>query len=89
MSSPRARAGVAPRVGQQHQRQQAFDVAFVREPATDGSCQPDRFARQIASLQLRPVATRVALVEDQIQDVQHATQVRLLLTAGGQTKWNS
>ena len=38
--------------------------------------EPDRLLRQVRPLQLVPAAARVALVEDQVEDAQHAAQAR-------------
>ena len=43
----------APRVGQQHQRQQPRDLAVVRQERVDGARQADRLARQVGAAAAR------------------------------------
>ena len=80
-------AGGAPRVGQQHQRQQARGLTRRRvvrgqQPAHLAG-QPDRLAGQLDLLQVRAGRRRVALVEDQVQHVQHDGEPLGPLRAGG------
>jgi hypothetical protein len=56
-------AGRAAGVGEQHQRQQRGDLAVIREHIPQGAGEPDRLGGEVGAL--------VALVEDQVQDVQH------------------
>ena len=70
----RAGAGRAPRVGQQHQRQQPGDLAVVGQQPVQLAGQPDRLGGQLGPLQVGPGAGGVALVEDQVEDVEHDPQ---------------
>ena len=80
-SGPGARRAAG--VGQEHQREQAGHVAVVGQELMDLAHQADRFVRQIGAMQLGSRARRVALVEDQVQHVQHRAQpLRPLLGVG-------
>ena len=67
-------AGGPPRVGQQHQRQQAGHLAVLGQQPAQPAGEPDRLPRQRRDRQLLPVAGAVALAEDQVQHVQHGLQ---------------
>ena len=59
----------APGVGEQHEREQAGDLVVAgREPVQQPG-QPDRLVGELGALQIGPGRGRVALVEDQVQDV--------------------
>ena len=64
------RAG-SPSVGEQHQRQQPGDLALVGPQRAQHAGQPDRFGGQLGALQGRAGAGGIALVEDQVQHMQH------------------
>jgi hypothetical protein len=68
------RAGRAPGVGQQHQCQQPGDLAVRGQQAVQPAGQPDCFHRQRRHGQLVADAGRVALAENQVEDLQHGTQ---------------
>jgi len=78
-------AGGASRVGQQHQRQQAADLGLLgqRQPRDPG--QPDRLGGELGTGQLGPLARRVALVEDQVEDAERGAQPLRPVLGGGQT----
>jgi hypothetical protein len=61
-------------VGQEHQREQAGNVAVAGQELVHLARQTDRLVRQVAALQLGPRTRRVAFVEDEIQHVQHRAQ---------------
>ena len=67
-------ARAAPRVMQQHQREQAEHLRVVGHQGRQQPGQPDRLAAELATHE--PVALRraVALVEDQVQNLQHPGQ---------------
>ncbi len=70
----------AARVSQEHQRKQARHFAVIREQAMQIATETDRLRRQLRALQVGTGARRVALVEDQIEDVQdHAQALRPLV----------
>jgi len=71
---PSGRARRPARVDQQHQREQAGHLAVVRQQVVDGAGEPDRLARELRALKVRARRRRVALVEDQVQDVQHGVE---------------
>ena len=60
------RAG-PPRVGQQHQREQAARFRFIRQQLHRQPRQPDRLGHQIGPQQRRRVGRRIPFVEDEIQ----------------------
>ncbi len=65
---------------QQHQGQQAQSLGFVDE-FDHQPAQPDRLGAEVAPRQARPVGGRVALVEDQVDHLQHALGPRRQLRA--------
>ena len=67
-------AGRTSGIGQQHERQQPRDLAVVGQQAVEVAAKPDRLGRQVGALQVGTGARRVALVEDQVQDVQDDPQ---------------
>jgi len=71
-SGPRARR--PPRVGQQHQREQARDLRVVGKRTADHPSEPDRLPGEVAARELRPAAGQVALVEDQVEHMQDGAQ---------------
>ena len=60
-----------PGVGEQHEREQAGDLAVAGQPGVQLAGQPDRLRGQVGAVQGGARAGRVALVEDQVQHVQH------------------
>ena len=72
----RAGAGRAARVGEQHEREQAGDLALVRERRVQLPGQPDRLGAELDPVQAVAGAGGVALVEDQVEHVQHDGQPR-------------
>jgi hypothetical protein len=62
------------RVGEQHQREQARDLALAREQPVGRAGQPDSLGGQVRPLQRRSGAGGVPLVEDEVKHVQHHTQ---------------
>ena len=63
--------GAASRIGQEHQCQQPGHLAVLGEQPVQVAREPDRLAGQLGSLQVRPGGRGVALVEHEIQDVEH------------------
>ena len=82
----RQRAGRPPRVGQQHQRQQARHLAVVRQQPVQPAGKPDGLLRQRGHGQRVSLAGRVTLVEDEVEDVQHGAQPFGPLRPGGQAE---
>ena len=76
------------RVGQQHQREQAGDLGVRRGcSAAERAREPDRLGRELDAHELRPRAARVALVEDQVEHVQHGREAaRRRSAASGSAK---
>jgi hypothetical protein len=70
-----AKTRLAPRVVQQHHRQETVDLGLVRQQLSEGARQPDRFCREL-------VAAAVPLVEDEIDDGQDGVDT-LLQQLGG------
>src|SRR5262249_18461357 len=64
----------APRIGQQHQRQQAGHLTIGGQQPPHLAGEADRLGGQLAALQVRAGARRVALVEDQVEHVQDDPQ---------------
>ena len=62
------------RVVQQHQREQARDLGVVGHQAVQQSPQADRLGAQLAAHQPIAGGGEPALVEDQVQDREHAGQ---------------
>ena len=67
---PRAAA----RVVQQHQREQPVDLGVVGHQPREQPAEPDRLAAQLAADEPVALGRAVALVEDQVHDLQHAGQ---------------
>ena len=67
-------AGMAPRLGMEHQCEQAGNLRILALKTADHPSEPDRFMRQIVATEFGPGAAGVALVEDQVQDVQNGAQ---------------
>ena len=57
-------------VGQEHQRQQARDLVVVGQQPAQHPRQPDRLARELDARQRLARGRRVALVEEQVEDLQ-------------------
>src|SRR5215218_918068 len=83
-SGPRARR--PPRVGQQHQREQARDLAVVGQQRVDRAGEADRLPRQLRALELRAGRRGVALAEDQVEHVQHGGEALRALLLGGRAE---
>ena len=64
----------APRVGEQHEREEPGHLAVVGEQAADFAGEADGFTREIRTLQIGARRRGVALVEDQVQHLQHDAQ---------------
>jgi hypothetical protein len=73
-----------PGVGEQHQREQPRNLAVAGQQLVDRARQPDRLAAQLDPLQLRARARGVALVEDQVENVQDDCQPFGPFRLGGQ-----
>lgn len=73
-SAPAGSTRGAASVGQQHQGQQAGDLAVVRELRLQPADEPDRLGRQLDAAQRVAGAGRVPLGEDQVQHLQHGGQ---------------
>ena len=72
-------SSVAPGIGQEHEREQAGDLAVPRQQLVEHAREPDRLGGEVGPLQRRSRARRVALVEDQVEHVQnHAEAFRAL-----------
>lgn len=56
---------------EQEQREQSGGLCFVRHQGMQQPGQPDRFGRQIGTLEFVALAGRVALVEQQVQHAEH------------------
>ena len=83
----RAASRAAARLGQQHQRQQPRHLAVVGQQRARHPGQADRLARELAPLQLLAGRRRVALVEDQVEHLQHdARAARRARRRGGSSK---
>jgi hypothetical protein len=79
----RVRPGSAPGIGQQHEGEQAGDLAFLWEQLVKHARQPDGLGREVGPLERRARARRVALVEDEVEHVQdHAEAVGPLRLRG-------
>ena len=79
----------APRVVQQHQRQQPLDLAAPGYQHIEQAAEPDRFARQIRTHQSVARGRDVAFGEDEIDYRQHAAQPRLECFTFGHLVGNS
>ena len=64
------------RLREQHQRERARDLVVVRERLPELAREPDRLARQLAVEQRVARAARVALVEHEVQHVEHRGDAR-------------
>ncbi len=64
-------AGRAPGIREQHERQETRHLAVVGQQPSDGADQPDRLAGELAALEVGAGGGGVALVEDQVQDLQN------------------
>jgi hypothetical protein len=62
----RSRPRRAPRIREEHEREEAAHLAAVREELVRRAREADRFAREIQALVRFPRARGVALVEDEI-----------------------
>ena len=69
-----ARARVAARVGQQHQREQTHRLRIVGDEMVKTAGQTNRLVCQVGTLQSIADAAGIAFVEDQIEDVAHRAQ---------------
>ena len=68
----RGRAGRPPRLGEQHQREQPEHLGLVRHELGQQPPEPDRLGAQVGAGQRLARARRVALVEDEVDDGEHA-----------------
>jgi hypothetical protein len=66
-----ARARRAPRVDEQHQGQQPEDLRLLRQEPHEQSPETDRLGAEVLAHQLFAGARRVALVEDEVDDLEH------------------
>jgi hypothetical protein len=76
----------SPCVCQEHQREQARDLAVVGEQPVDDASEPDRFAGQLGALEVGAGTGRISLVEDQVEHLQHGSQPLLPLPIGRHPK---
>ena len=74
MLAVRADPCVPPCVVEQHQRQQPGRLRLIGEQRDHGPCQPDRLGTQLAPDQGIARRRRVALVEDQVEDLEDAVE---------------
>ena len=77
-----ARAFGATRVGEQHEREQAGDLAVVGEQRVQHAGEPDRLGGEVGALQVVARRGRVALVEDEVEHLQHDAQPLGALVVG-------
>ena len=78
----RAQAGIAARVVQQHQRQQARHLGLVRHQRRQDAAEPDRLVAQLAAHERVGAGREIALVEDQVESRQHRAQpIRQVIAA--------
>ncbi len=82
-------ASGAPCVREQHQREQARDFAVERQQSPQLTREPDRLARQLSPLKLRTGCRHVALIEDQVQNLQDHSEAIGPLRVGRQLEWNA
>ena len=75
----RSRSRGAPRVGEEHEREEAAHLAAVREELVRRAREADRFTREIHALVRLPRARGVALVEDEIEHVEDGAEARVSL----------
>ena len=61
-------AGRAPRLVQEHEREQRGDLGIVGQPVAEQAAQVEGFGRQVATAEVRSAARGVALVEDEVDD---------------------
>ena len=78
-----AGAGRPPGIGQQHQREQAGDLAVVGQQAVQHAGEPDRLGGQLDAGEVGPGGAGVALVEDQIEHLEHGVEARGALLGRG------
>src|SRR5215207_2402329 len=64
----------APRMGEQHQREQAGDLTVIREQRAQDPRQPDCLGREVGADGVVAGAGEIALVEHQVDDCQHTPQ---------------
>ena len=73
----------APRVMQQHQREQSPHLAVVRHQLAQHQAEPDRLVAQLLAHETVALGGGVALIEDQIDHAEHpAHSIRQLLIGG-------
>ena len=60
----------APRIGEEHQREQPGDLGIVGQEAVHHPAEPDRLGGKVGALQARPGGAHVALVEDEVEDAE-------------------
>jgi hypothetical protein len=72
-----------PRIDEEHEREQSRHFTVVGQHPPHYPEQPHRLIRQLGALQVVAAAPDVALVEDQIQHVQHLAQSGRPLFAAG------
>ncbi|OIJ90076.1 hypothetical protein BIV25_32790 [Streptomyces sp. MUSC 14] len=80
----RCRPCLAAGVSEQHQREQPGHLAVLGQLRVHRPGQPDRLAGEVGADQLGARGSGVALVEDQVEHVQHDPQPLLALRALGQ-----
>ena len=78
----RTGAGVAPRVLEEHEREQAGDLRLVRHQRAEDACQPDRLGAELPPHERLARGRRVALVEDEIQRGEHGAEPVRQLVVG-------
>ncbi len=72
--APRSGARRAPRVGQQHQRQQARHLRLPGEAVVQGAGQAKSFAGEVGPHELGPGGGGIPLAEHQIEHLQHGIE---------------
>ena len=73
----RSGAGQPPGIRQDHEREQTGDLAKRRhrgEEVVNRTGKPNRLIRQIAALQVRANTAAVALIEDEVEHMQHGPE---------------
>ena len=76
-------------IGEEHKREQAGDFGVIREQSVGGAGKADSLCREVEALQLRAGARGVALVEDEIEDMEHRAESLGALLGGWRMKANA
>ena len=70
----RARTGLAARVGHEHEREQAEHLGLIGHQLGEQPAEADRLAAEVGAHELVALGRGVALVEHEVDDVQHGRQ---------------